>query len=55
MAFLEVPFGRITTTMRGKLTRCIGLAAVKLWWDLRNLTFNLIRFVQHKYGLVNTT
>ena len=48
-------FGRITTTMQGKLTRCIGLAALTLWWSLRNLTFNLIRFVQHNYGLVNTT
>ena len=51
---LEHVFGRITT-MRGKLTRCIGLAAVTLWWTLRNLTFNLIRLVQHNHGLVNTT
>ena len=52
---VEHGFGRITTTMQGKLKRCIGLAAVTLWWTLRNLTYNLIRFVQHKYGLVNTT
>ena len=52
---VEHVFGRITNTMQGKLTRCIGLAAVTLWRTLRNLTFNLIRFVQHKYGLVNTT
>ena len=52
---VEHVFGRITTTMQGELTRCIGLAALTLWWDLCNLTFNRIRFVQHKYGLVNTT
>ena len=52
---VEHVFGRITNSMQGKLTRCIGLAAVTLWWTLRNLTYNLIRFVQHKYGLVNTT
>ena len=52
---VEHGFGRITNSMEGKLTRCIGLAAVTLWWSLRNLTYNFIRFVQHKYGLVNTT
>ena len=52
---VEHGFGQITNIMQGKLTRCIGLAAVTLWWTLRNLTFNLIRFVQHKYELVHTT
>ena len=52
---VEHVFGRITNSMQGKLTRCIGLAPVTLWWSLRNLTYNLIRFVQNKYGLVNTT
>ena len=52
---VEHVFGRITNSMQGKFTRCIGLAAVTLWWSLRNLTYNFIRFTQHKYGLVNTT
>ena len=52
---VEHVFGRITNSMQGKLTRCIGLAAVTLWWSLRNLNYNFIKFVQHKYGLVNTT
>ena len=45
----EHVFGRITNSMQGKLTRCIGLAAVTLWWFLRNLTYNFIRFAQHNY------
>ena len=52
---VEHVFGRITNSMQGKLTRCIGLAAVTLWWSLRNLNYNCIRFTQHNYGLVNTT
>ena len=52
---VEHVFGRITNSMQGKFTRCIGLAAVTLWWSLRNLTYNFIRFAQHNYGLVNTT
>ena len=36
----EHAFGLITTCMRGKLTRRIGLARTSAWWGLQNLTYN---------------
>ncbi|WP_396275110.1 transposase [Hyphomonas sp.] len=45
-ARVEQVFGAITTSMRGKLTRRIGLARTKAWWGLLNLTYNFLRY-QH--------
>jgi IS5 family transposase len=42
-AKVEHVFGSITTCMRGKLTRRIGLARTRAWWGLRNLTYNFLR------------
>ena len=49
---VEHVFAQMTMAMGGKQTRCIGLERVKVWWDLRNLVFNFLRFIQHEYGLV---
>ena len=45
-ARVEHVFGLITTCMRGKLTRSIGLARTRAWWGLRNLTYNFLRYLQ---------
>ena len=44
-AMVEHVFGAITTGMRGKLTRRIGLARTRAWWGLRNLTYNFLRYL----------
>ncbi len=44
-ARVEHVFGAITTCMRGKLTRRIGLARTRAWWGLRNLTYNFLRYL----------
>jgi len=44
-ARVEHVFGVITTCMRGKLTRRIGLARTRAWWGLRNLTYNFLRYL----------
>ena len=42
---VEHVFGQMVMTMKGKYTRQIGLKRVKGWWGLRNLTFNMRRFM----------
>ncbi|WP_255087776.1 MULTISPECIES: IS5 family transposase [unclassified Synechococcus] len=44
-ARVEHVFGLITTCMRGKLTRLIGLAGTRAWWRLRILTYNFLRYL----------
>ena len=44
-ARVEHAFDAITTCMRGKLTRRIGLARTRAWWGLRNLTYNFLRYL----------
>jgi len=44
-ARVEHVFGGLTTCMRGKLTRLIGLARNQAWWGLRNLTYNFLRYL----------
>jgi IS5 family transposase len=44
-AAVEHVFGQWVTTMGGKLVRCIGLNAVSAQIGLKNLTYNLKRFV----------
>jgi IS5 family transposase len=44
-AGVEHVFGAWVTTMGGKLVRCIGLKAVSTQLGLKNLTYNLKRFV----------
>jgi IS5 family transposase len=44
-ARVEHVFGAITTWMRGKLTRRIGLVRTRAWWGLRNLTYNFLRYL----------
>ena len=44
-ANVEHIFGIMTMTMGGKLVRSIGLASVKTQLGLKNLTFNLQRYV----------
>ncbi|WP_254980586.1 transposase [Cyanobium sp. ATX 6A2] len=39
LARVEHVFGAITTGLRGKLTRRIGLARTMSWWGLRNLRY----------------
>ncbi|WP_255102034.1 MULTISPECIES: IS5 family transposase [unclassified Synechococcus] len=45
-ARVEHVFAAITTSLRGKLTRRIGLARTKAWWGLRNLTYNFLRYLR---------
>jgi IS5 family transposase len=45
-ACVEHVFGCITTSMGGKFTRKIGLERNEAWWSLKNLTFNLLRYLQ---------
>lgn len=51
-ALVEHVFGCMTTSMGGKLTRKIGLLRSEAWWGLRNLTFNLLHYVQGQYAVV---
>ena len=37
---VEHVFAQMALSMGGEVTHCIGLARVKVWWCLRNLTFN---------------
>ena len=36
----------MTMSMGGKMTKKIGIERNKTWWDLKNLTFNFLRFLQ---------
>jgi IS5 family transposase len=44
-ALVEHVFGNMVMTMHGMYTRLIGLKRNKAWWGLRNLTYNMRRFV----------
>lgn len=44
-ARIEHVFGEMTSCMRGKLTRLIGLARTEAWWVLTNLTYNFLRYL----------
>jgi hypothetical protein len=48
---VEHIFGCMTISIGGKLTRKIGFARAAAWWGLKNLTFNLLRYLQHTSGL----
>jgi IS5 family transposase len=37
--------------MGGKLTRKIGLERTEVWWGLKNLTFNFLRYLQSIYSI----
>ena len=45
-ACVEHVFGCMTMSMGGKLTRKIGLKRTEVWWGLKNLTFNFLRYLQ---------
>jgi len=45
-ACVEHVFGCMTNSMCGKFTRKIGLEKNEAWWGLKNLTFNLLRYLQ---------
>ena len=45
-ACVEHVFGYMTMSMGGKLTRKIGLKRTEVWWGLKNLTFNFLRYLQ---------
>jgi IS5 family transposase len=45
-ACVEHVFGCMTMSMGGKLTRKIGLERTEVWWGLKNLTFNFLRYLQ---------
>jgi len=45
-ACVEHVFGCMPTSMGGKFTRKIGLEKNEAWWGLKNLTFNLLRYLQ---------
>ena len=36
----------MTMSIGGKMTKKIGIERNKTWWDLKNLTFNFLRFLQ---------
>ena len=36
----------MTRSMGGKLTRKIGFERTEVWWVLKNLTFNFLRYLQ---------
>ena len=42
---VEHVFAAIATGMRVKPTRRIGLVRTKAWWGLRNLIYNLLRYL----------
>lgn len=46
-ACVEHVFGCMTMSMGGKLSRKIGLKRTEAWWGLKNLTFNLLRYLHH--------
>ena len=43
---VEHIFGFMSMSMGGKLTRKIGLERTEVWWGLKNLTFNFLRYLQ---------
>jgi IS5 family transposase len=50
-ACVEHVFGCMTMSMGGKLTRKIGLERTKVWWGLKNLTFNFLRYLQRSSSI----
>ena len=50
-ACAEDVFGSMTMAMSGKLTRKVGLEKTKVWWGLKNLTFNFLRYLQCTYNV----
>jgi IS5 family transposase len=50
-ACVEHVFGCMTMSMGGKLTRKIGLERTEVWWGLKNLTFNLLRYLQRSSSI----
>jgi hypothetical protein len=41
----------MTMSMGGKLTRKIGLERTEVWWGLKNLTFNFLRYLQRSSSI----
>jgi hypothetical protein len=39
----------MTMSMGGKLTQKIELDRNEAWWDLKNLTFNFLRYLKRTY------
>jgi IS5 family transposase len=50
-ACVEHVFGCMTMSMGGKLTRKIGLERTEVWWGLKNLTFNFLRYLQRSCSI----
>jgi IS5 family transposase len=50
-ACVEHVFGCMTMSMGGKLTRKIGLERIEVWWGLKNLTFNFLRYLQRSCSI----
>ena len=50
-ACVEHVFGCMTMSMGGKLTRKIGLERTEVWWGLKNLTFNFLRYLQRSSSI----
>jgi IS5 family transposase len=48
---VEHVFGCMTMSMGGKLTRKIGLERTEVWWGLKNLTFNFLRYLQRSSSI----
>jgi hypothetical protein len=38
-------------SMGGKLIRKIGLERTEVWWGLKNLTFNFLRYLQRSSSI----
>ena len=52
-AGVEHVFGCMTISMGGKMTRTIGLAKTVAWWGRKNLTFNVLRYLQRTSSLAD--
>jgi IS5 family transposase len=51
-ACVEHAFGCMTRSMGRKLTRKIGLEWNQVWWGLKNLAFNFLRYLQRSAHVV---
>jgi IS5 family transposase len=40
----------MTVSMGGKLTKKIGLERTEAWWGLKNLAFNLLRYLKRTFN-----
>ena len=54
-ACVEHVFGCMTMSMGGEIRRKIGLERTEAWRGLKNLTFNLLRYLHHSCDMTVAT